>query len=243
MKNNLTKRNVLKQSYALNNSSYKLSSLSLDIIMALISEINNEDNDFFIYKFNLIELEKKFNKQIDERTLGRVADELLSSTITMKNGKDFFKANWVSSFEYSHSTKTFELSFEPKLKPHLLGLKDSFVKSYLSDIVKLRSEYAKRVYLLLRQWEFVGYFNIKIEELQDILVVPKSYLEYKEFKRGVILRSIEQINKNTDLDISFNEIKNGRKVESVKFCINKKNKLKLNKSGVSATENWLENSD
>ena len=41
--NSLTDRNIIKQSYELNSAKYKLSALSLDIIMSVISEIKSSN--------------------------------------------------------------------------------------------------------------------------------------------------------------------------------------------------------
>lgn len=220
--NKLSDRNIIKQNYLLNNSSYRLSSLSLDLIMGLITEVKNEDKDFHIYNFSLKSLEEKFKKQINERTLDRVAEELLSSTITIRKGKDFLKLNWVSSFQYMNSTREFEISFDPKLKPYLVELKENFVLGYFSEIVKIRSEYSKRIYMLLRQRVKIKKWKISVSELQDILMVPKSYRSYREFKRSVLNQSLYQINCNSSLNFEFKEIKTGRKVTDLEFSISTK---------------------
>ena len=219
MPTKLTDRNIIKQNYLLNNSSYKLSALSLDIVMGLITEVKNEDKNFQIYEFYIKDLEKKFKKQIDERTLDKVAEELLCSTITVKKNKDFLKMNWVSSFEYLNSQRKFEISFDPKLKPYLLELKENFVLGYFSEIVKIRSEYSKRIYMLLRQRVNIGTWTITVEELQKILMVPNSYKQYKEFKRSILKVAEKQIQKNSSLNFSIEEFKEGRKTVSLKFKI------------------------
>jgi len=247
MKTVLSQRNIIKQNYLLNNSSYKLSALSLDIVMGLITEVKNEDKDFNIYEFYIKDIEKKFDKQIDERTLHKVAEELLSSTITVKKDKDFLKMNWVSSFEYLNSQRKFEISFDPKLKPYLLELKENFVLGYFSEIIKIRSEYSKRIYMLLRQRVNIGQWTINLDELQNLLMVPNSYKRYKEFKRSVLKTAEKQIQENSSLGFTIEEIKEGRKTTKLKFIISDtstKQKVKLNKqsksnnTGLKALENW-----
>ena len=45
----LSNRNVVKQSYELNNARYRLSVVETDIIFKMIAEIKNEDKDFQTY--------------------------------------------------------------------------------------------------------------------------------------------------------------------------------------------------
>jgi len=227
----MSERNIVKQSYLLNNSKYKLSAISMDIIMGLISELKNEDSEFSIIRIKISELEKKINKRIDKRYLRRLSFELLSPDIeiNLEHG-GFLRSAWFSSFEYNPQSNFLELSFDPKLKPYLLELKNNFALGYLSEITLLNSEYSKRIYMLLRQRSNIGKYEISLKDLQEILKVPKSYLVYKVFKKRILVPTIENINSRTTMNITLNEIKNLRKVESLKFEIKaekiKKNKLK-----------------
>lgn len=233
----LKDRNIIKQSYELNNAKYKLSELSLNIIFAFMSEIDNEDKEFKTYKINISELEKKINKRIKTSYLESVSEELLTSLITIKKDSGFLKTTWVSSFEYFSKNRLIEISFDPKLKPYLLSIKKSFVLGDFKELINIRGEYSKRIYLLLKQRTKLKKWKISTEELMNILEVPSSLREYKFFKRRVIVPSIKNINLSSSISVNFNEIKIGRKVSFIEFIITSDNK-KL-KNGVSATEEWL----
>ena len=53
-------------------------------------------------------------------------------------------------------------------------------------------------------------------------VTEKSYNLYSNFKAKVLAISEREINEKTDLNISYEEIKSGKKVTSIKFHISKK---------------------
>jgi len=209
----LSNRNILKQSYALNSAKYKLSALSMDLIMSLISEIKNEDIDFKIYNFSLVGLEKKLKKKIDKKYIIKIARELNRSEIIItKDNGSILISSWVSSFEFNPSNNKIEISFDPKLKPYLLSIKENFVLCHLNEISRLKSEYSKRIFMFLKQRENIGKYYVGLSNLMDILQVPISYLEYKTFKAKVIKPALKDIAMSTTLNVTYEEFKEGRKV-------------------------------
>jgi len=246
----LTNRDIIKQSHSLNNASYKLSSLATDIIFAMISELKQEDKDFKLYKITLRELEKKINKRIDSKYLKKSVKDVMSNPIGIKS-KDgsFTYISWVSIFKFDSNTNEISFRFDSELKPLLIEIQNRFVLSHLKELSSLQSEYSKRIYNLIKQWESRGYFKVEVSELQDILQVPKSLLTYSNFKLKVLKLSINQINSNTDLKISLKEEKIGRKVNTLTFFITRnkvdntkksnENKKSFSKNGVKALNNWL----
>lgn len=245
----LSNRNIVKQSYELNNARYSLSSVETDIIMRMIAEVKNEDEDFKPYRFKVSELEKKIGKQLDRRNLKTLAVELRRKNLTIDKGKDgFLVTGWVSSFEYFAKTGEMELCFDPKLKPYLLKLQSHFAQSDIRQILQLSSEYAKRIYTIFKQWEKLGKYTVEVAQWQKILEVPKSLLIYNRFKEKVLEIAKEQINKNTDLRVEYTEIKTGRKITHLEWTIKKNTGEQMTlgdfttdeiNSGVPATEQFI----
>jgi hypothetical protein len=78
------------------------------------------------------------------------------------------------------------------------------------------------MYLLLKEYAKIGMRTFNVEELQEILKVPKSKKEkYSKFKSDVLRKAEADINKFTDLEVSFSEKKRGRKVIEVTYTIRK----------------------
>jgi hypothetical protein len=208
----LTDRNVIKVEHSLNTARYSLTPVETDLILKMVAEIKNEDEDFKPYSFKVTDLEGYFGKQLDRRTLNEMARNLMKKPITINKGSDgFLVCNWVSSFEYKAKMGLIELAFDPKLKPYLIQLQDEFfLKGDLRQILQLPSEYAKRIYMLLKQWELKGSLEVEIAEWQRILEVPKSALSYGAFKRSVLDVAVNHINEKTDLTVSYEPKKTGR---------------------------------
>jgi len=219
---NLSNRNIVKQSYELNNARYSLTAVETDIIMRMIAEVKNEDEDFKPYRFKVSELEKKMGKQLNRNTIKSIADGIARKPIRIDKGKgSFLTIGWVSSFEYYAESGEMELCFDPKLKPYLLKLQSHFATADIRQIFQLSSEYAKRIYTIFKQWQQVGKYTVEVAEWQKILEVPKSMISYSNFKLKVLDPSKEQINKNTDLNVEYKEIKTGRKITHIEWTIKK----------------------
>ena len=208
----VTNRNVVKMGHSLNTAKYSLTPVETDIILKMVAEIRNEDEDFKPYSFKVTDLEAYFGKQLDSRTLKKMAQELRKKnlTIDLEDG-GFLVTGWISSFEYNAKMGLIELSFDPKLKPYLIQLQDElYLKGDLRQILQLPSEYAKRIYMLLKQWELKGSLEVEIAEWQRILEVPKSMKTYGNFKNKALDVAVNYINEKTDLTVSFEPKKTGR---------------------------------
>jgi hypothetical protein len=207
----LTNRNVVKIEHSLNTARYSLTPVETDLILKMVAEIRNEDEDFKPYSFKVTDLEAYFGKQLDRRTLGEMGRNLMKKPITIDKGKEgFLICNWVSSFEYKAKMGLIELSFDPKLKPYLLQLQHEFLKGDVRQVLQLPSEYAKRIYMLLKQWELKGSLEVEVAEWQRILEVPKSKLSFGLFKQSILTPAIKHINEKTDLTVSYEPKKTGR---------------------------------
>lgn len=208
----LSNRNVVKMGHSLNTAKYSLTSVETDIILKMVAEIKNEDEDFKPYSFKVTDLEGYFGKQLNPRSLKKMAQELRRKnlTIDLEDG-GFLVTGWISSFEYKPKMGLIELAFDPKLKPYLIQLKDElYLKGDLRQILQLPSEYAKRIYMLLKQWELKGSLEVEIAEWQRILEVPKSMKSYGNFKTKALDVAVNYINEKTDLTVSFEPKKTGR---------------------------------
>lgn len=208
----LSNRNVVKMGHSLNTAKYSLTPVETDIILKMVAEIKNEDEDFKPYSFKVTELETYFGKQLNNQSLKKMAQELRRKnlTIDLEDG-GFLVTGWISSFEYNSKMGLIELAFDPKLKPYLIQLQDElYLKTDLRNILQLPSEYAKRIYMLLKQWEQKGSLEVEIAEWQRILEVPKSMKSYGNFKTKALDVAERYINEKTDLTVSFEPKKTGR---------------------------------
>ena len=127
------------------------------------------------------------------------------------------------------------MKFSPVLEPYLLTIKETYTKYRLGYVINFKSEYSFRFYELMKQYEQIGERTITIEEIRDLLMLEENkYIKYNHLKKRVIQKSIEEINKYSDLKVELTiEEKEGKKVVGLVFTINKSDyKYPI--------DNWLE---
>jgi len=220
MNTDLTDRNYSRQSHLIVNAKYALTPSEINLILTLLSAIKKEDKNFKDYKFTLSEFNEKTKKSMTTKDLNNTVKSLMSKPLEIYISEKKWKIfHWFSYFEYDNGLIT--CRFDKALKPYLLEIKDRFVVSDLRMILPMRSSYSKRMYLLLKEYSKIGMRTFNVEELQEILKVPKSLKNYADFKRKTLKRAEADINKFTDLEVSFTEKKRGRKVIEITYIIKK----------------------
>ena len=112
-----------------------------------------------------------------------------------------------------------EFKFNDDLKPHLLELKRRFSKYDLHNIVGLQSTHSIRMFEILKSYEYQGEVRLEVEYLKTVLELGDKYKLYADFRRYVIDRSKEDLEKYCDISFDYREIKKSRKVDEIHFTI------------------------
>jgi plasmid replication initiation protein len=225
---------LVVKSNALIEASYRLSLTEQRIILAAIVEARETqkglgDGALTIYA-------KKFTmtfSDVDQKNayaqLKDAVKDLFKRYVTIKDiheesGKPrITEARWISSSSYINGIGAIQIRLSPEIIPYIIRLENEFTAYRLEKIGKLSTGYAVRLYEILLQYLQIGYRNITISELKNLLGVDqKEYLAIKDFKKRVIDPSLDQINEHTDLLVSYENVKVGRSVEGLLFTIEEK---------------------
>jgi len=121
---------------------------------------------------------------------------------------------WVQDITYHPGEGKITLSFANKVKPYLGELKNQFTSYKLQQVAKIKSTYAIRIYELLQQYRSTGIRVINVEDLRNYLGLSDKYRSFKQLKQSVLNRSINELNKKTNLVINVETLKKGRKKSS-----------------------------
>ena len=73
----------------------------------------------------------------------------------------------------------------------------------------------------------MGGFQISLDDLFEQLGLPESYRRIGNLKDRVINPSLDEITANTDIDLTYENVKKGRSVVGFKFIVREKSKPKL----------------
>lgn len=88
-----------------------------------------------------------------------------------------------------------------------------------------KCSYSIIFYEIFKKYEKIGIPTYTLEELKELTKAREKYKVYYDFKRYVLKQALEEINKyDSNYSYSFEEIKIGRKVDSIQFT--RQNKAK-----------------
>ena len=99
-------------------------------------------------------------------------------------------------------------------------------------VLRLKKDYSLDLYHLAKKHQTMGGFQISLDELFEQLGLPESYrTRMNNLKSRVIDPSLDEITANTDIDLSYENVKRGRSVVGFKFTVKEKPKPKVIETG------------
>lgn len=230
----LSENKLVKKANTIIEARYKLSLLEQKFVLLMVSLIDLHDTEFKFVEIPVKEIAKILNlsKELGEETkrgsiykeLKTIVKELSQKPIVLREADGEVTMNWIASMKLfnNKSNKKGIISFEfsERLKPYLLQLKKEFTTYKLKNIIQLRSSYSIRMYELLKQYEKIGKRNMTVSELRYLLgIEEREYKLYGDFKRKVLLVAHKEIAERTDIRFDFDEVKEERRVVSLRFYI------------------------
>lgn len=149
--------------------------------------------------------------------------ELMTKLITIRNleNSDFKIYQLLKATEYKDGI--LRTSVYKELLPYFIDVKDKlFTQFNILNIKPLTSIYAIRIYEMCKQFDGTGWLTLELEELRKRMKLEKQYTRIFDFKKWVLNVAVNQINKNTDIDISYKLRKEGKAYKFIDFSIKKK---------------------
>ena len=119
-----------------------------------------------------------------------------------------------------------ELRMDREAIPLFINLSKGYSQFELQMALKLTSEYAQALYPWLAGFAHSGWWRVSIADLrQHVNVEVKEYALFADFRRRIVDMALSQINTYTDLDITYEMLKQGRAVVGIEFAIRRKQVL------------------
>lgn len=220
--------NLVTKSNSLIEARYRLTLEEQRLILYLVSMIQPKDEDFAVYTISVkdfMELTDVKSKDV-YRQFKDMSEHLMSKPLVIRKENSTLVMNWLSSAEYYSGQGKIEVSFDPKLKPYLLKLKANFTSYKLKNVIMLKSFYSIRIYELLKQYERLGERLFTLIDLREYLSIDESfYPMYSNFKQKVLNVAYKELKEKSDIYFEFEEIKQGLRVEKIRFIIHKKSEI------------------
>jgi len=166
------------------------------------------------------EFSEVFNTDIDNsyRYLKKAIDKLMKTDIRVERpeGQSIVRINICSQAEYTKREGRITIQFTDSIMPYLAQVRKKFVLYNLKEISSFNS-----LYELLQEFKDTGYMLKSVEKLREIFAVGDKFKKYSHFKKRTFEHACKEINNNHELNLGYEELKEGRKVVAIKFVFTK----------------------
>ncbi len=218
----VNKRNDMVQT-----ARYRLSVQEQRAILYSISKIKPEDTKETEYSFSLREFYKvcgitKDTYTATKKMLKDLGDK--SWWVKREDGKESL-VRWFNTLDCDPNSDRVVFKFHERMMPYLLNLVEQgeFYTSYeLKYILPMTSKHSPRLYEILKSYQLNNsswYFDVdELKRLMDC----ENYDRWPDFRRFALDPAVEEINKYTDILVTYDAKKEGRKVTRIVFQFDEK---------------------
>jgi plasmid replication initiation protein len=226
------KNNLVVSSNDLVHAKYDLSLWQKRVFVYSISQLEKEDKDFEPIKMNVSDIIKFFKGSDGAKTYNAIleAPKNLDKTIEIPyvTEKGFLRYGFIKLLQKytipaddQEENQYIELCFNNDLRPHLLDLKEKFLKYDIRNVIELQSTYSFRMFEILKSYEYRKTIELDIDYLRKILEVTTKYKSYKDFRIYIIDKAQQDLKAYCDISFTYEERKaaKGKKIESLIFHI------------------------
>lgn len=223
---------LVYKSNALVEASYRLSVYEQRIILACIAQVRRDEplTDQRLYTVSAQQIADMTGTQLGTayQHLKAASERLFRREVTLHeapNGQGGAKVRltrWVQEVVYQKERGTVALRFSQPMVPYLSQLTEQFTRYALSDVARMDSAHAIRLYELLCQWRDAGEREVSIEWLREAFQLEGKYPAIKDLKRWVIEPAVGQINEHSPLWVKWSQRKTGRRVSHLTFTFGEK---------------------
>ncbi|WP_299011722.1 replication initiation protein [uncultured Shewanella sp.] len=201
----------------------------LNIALSKIDSINSQPLDAYV--ITALEFKEAYRLKNPHVKLREAAIGLMHKPITLfeydkkKNKLIGSVRHWFSLIEYDAGDEhsSVKVYFSEHVKPFLYELQKNFTSITFQNIAALNTSFSVRLYYWLSKAKNINNNNDVVELILDVEWIKiraglkNLYSDFRIFRRKLIEPAIENINRETDLTIRFETIKQGKKVVSIKF--------------------------
>ncbi|WP_022826400.1 replication initiation protein [Hymenobacter norwichensis] len=160
-------------------------------------------------------------------TIRDACKSLMSKVVSIEsqtgNKKRFTAYSIISYIDLNEGTGYLTGNFAPEIKPFLLQLAEQYTHVEIETLLTLKSAHAHRLYWLLKSWDDVGIWEVGFDALRKQVLGDDNdvtYTLFYDFKRYVLEPALRELY-SLGWVVTYEPIKDGKKVKSVRFTIPK----------------------
>ena len=133
------------------------------------------------------------------------------------------ETRWLSEKAYIDGAGHIQIVFTPEVIKYITRLEVEFTSYQLEKVGHMTSAHAVRIYELLAQHRDIGNRTLNLAWLREALQLgPSEYKLTANFINRIIEPAVDQINKHSDITVSYKPKKTGRAITDFVFKIRDK---------------------
>lgn len=223
-------KDITKYNNELNNIvQLKFTKAEMDLFWAVITQLSGTGLNYAVFSYDelmkMVNPKRKSSKELTDQ-LKDMSKDLHTLTVLQnsKDGMDFASFTAFPTFLGSLRNKTLTVEVHRMFKPYLNEFASGFTRFSLIEYVELRSKYAKRLFIHLKQWRTKGMYIVNRAELYELLAVPNKLRRNSSLIDKKILEpAVDELSKNFK-GLSYQKcnskgepVKKGQKVAQYRF--------------------------
>ena len=231
----MIKRHELAQMVVMNNDilkseyytqpSLELTPAQKKLITLVVSKVEKNDREFYYQEISLRDFCDIFGLSADGTNRVQIREALLELAnkkfmiFTAPGEEELFQ--WVEDIKINHNENIIKIKLYFKLHPYYLNQRRKYIQYQLGYVANLRGKYSHLLYEYLKSRQYRIDFYYDIEDAKRELAYNK-YSSYADFKKHVLDPSIKEINEKTDINVTCEAKKEGRKFKTLNFFVTEK---------------------
>jgi len=230
----LNENNVMRIANTVAEGSYSLSEMEQKLLVVIILSLQDParvkksrvDNTTILAE-NVVDLDLTKVKELLKLDNSKGAIQRLKLLLFGMAGKHVsfvaddgtdIDAYWFSSILTHKGTGYMGIEIPTALLPYLYDLRRRFVAVGISTVLALGGKYTFRLYLLLKSHAYKNIYTCELTELHSIIDSTESYAKnFSLFNNDILSPAIAKINKLTELTVTMEYRKAGKKVVGLTF--------------------------
>ena len=214
---------VVKSNDMIRKGRFNLSLVEQRIVLYLISKIKPNDQEIKSVFFSIRDFCDvcgiKYNENHSQlkEVIKTLADK--SMWVRLADGRKTI-VRWIEKpYLTEGCAGILEIKLDDDMKPYLLNLANNFTEYQLISVLALKSKNSVRLYELCKSYAFMGQFSMTLAEIRDYLQIGDKYPEVKYFNKYVLDKGIDEINRFTDIEVSYSVQRSGRFIKGYDFTV------------------------
>lgn len=231
---------VAYKSNALIEASYKLTLQEQRFLLVCISRIKSgvgappaeTQKTMTITAAELYDAFPDMGRQHAEAKLKEAIDRLWDRSVIIRDESKREEFRWVQyRAQYLKGEAKVEITFSDAIMPYLTQLKGQFTRVVVKNVSSLSSTYSIRIYELLQQFRSTGDRTIALDDFRSMLDLEDKYQLFKDLNKLLLKPAIAELNEKSDLAVSVETVKQGRKVIALRFRFRDDRQIKMALAG------------